>query len=443
MASELPRTPADALQLSSRPLHVLLITALKAAKMTGIWRRAPANSAAVAEEMTTLDNLYWVYKSRFPITRPEPNLKKLAEICRDRETVALPHAMQAQQTLTISACGDILRSPGIENSKDLIYEKVQGLLFDPDISYANFESPITRQDLVEEVIGDGEPPTECCSQAQFDILKGHNSKKFDLLNLANNHMNDMGNEGIETTLRVIAREGIAPIGVNGDPDRHGKATIIVRNGIKLGFVSATFGLNGRNLAPKDVYRIHVSRLLSKRQPPDLGLLQSQIDDCRKQGCDFIVASMHWGHEFEFFPRAVQVTAARALVEYGADAILCHHPHVIQPVEYYRTKRDPDRVALIAYSLGSLTWGFMAPHLALSLVLNLKVTKGLHGGQVQTYLEDVKVVPVARRYLDEDGVPITRIERLSDHAPSEPTTDLGADIAQMKRFADLVLGHDGW
>ena len=126
--------------------------------------------------------------------------------------------------------------------------------------------------------------------------------------------------------------------------------------------------------PEDAHRINVSRLLSKHVDPELKSFKQQIDWCKREECDFI-ASLHWGFEFEFFPRKRQVEAARELVEYGADAIFCHHPHVIQPVEYYRIRRDPSRVAVIAYSLGSLTWGFTAPHLVLSLLLDLKLTKG--------------------------------------------------------------------
>jgi poly-gamma-glutamate synthesis protein (capsule biosynthesis protein) len=122
--------------------------------------------------------------------------------------------------------------------------------------------------------------------------------------------------------------------------------------------------------------------------------------------------MHWGYEFEFFPRKKQVEIARQLVEEGADAIVCHHPHVAQPVEYYQTKRDPQRKAIIAYSLGSLTWGYSAPHLALSIVLNLELSKGHMHGRKCTYIASAKVTPVCRIYEQVEGKVITRIVKLS-------------------------------
>ena len=39
---------------------------------------------------------------------------------------------------------------------------------------------------------------------------------------------------------------------------------------------------------------------------------------------------------------------KRFIDYGADAIIAHHPHVVQGWEYYNNK-------LIAYSLGNFIW----------------------------------------------------------------------------------------
>ena len=94
--------------------------------------------------------------------------------------------------LTLGAAGNLLQAEGLEHSNDVLFENVAGLLFDQTVSYANFESPVTEQELKQEVISDKESPTECCSREQFDILKGHKGKRFTVLHTANNHMFDMG-----------------------------------------------------------------------------------------------------------------------------------------------------------------------------------------------------------------------------------------------------------
>lgn len=440
MPDRLPNSPDEVLQVSAPPLRAILAGFQWLANRKRLWRYPAAKAATAAEEMSIIDNLYWIYKTSRPITEYERDLPaELRPETTPPETM-LPDGFAESASMTIGAGGDLLRSAGIDGSQDRLFENVADLLFDQDISFANFESPVTTQPLVEEVIGDQGPPTECCSATQFDILTSHKGKRFDILNTSNNHMFDMGVEGVETTLATLNDRQILPLGTNKSPEDHGRALVITRNGIKLGFASAAFGLNGRDLPEADHYRINISRLLSKKGPPDLSLLKRQIDDCKAQGCDFIIASVHWGFEFELFPRAVQIKAARELVEYGADTILSHHPHVIQPVEFYRPARDPDRVAVIAHSLGSLTWGFMAPHIVLSTILNLRLAKGAKNGTPATYLAGVVNTPVFRSYVDVDGRMITRLEKLDDHIGKPGSPHPQAYLQQVKRYADLVRGH---
>lgn len=441
MRPTLPDSPADVLQVNAAPLRVVIRLVVGLAERLGFWKSPLRKAATATEEMSPLDNLYWIYKSRHPIARPEEALQAAKPLMTDRPANLRPPAFRGETSVTIGAGGDLLRSPGIDDSEDVLFDKVAHLLFDQDIAMANFESPITIWSLEKEVIGDAGPPVECCSRAQFDVLKGHRGRKFDILHTANNHMYDMGREGVASTVAVMQDEGILALGTPATPEEHGRASIVEKNGIRIGFVSDCFGLNGRTLPAEDSKRIHVSQLLSKRQPPDLDLLKRQIDDAKAKGADFIVASIHWGYEFEFFPRERQVEAARELVEYGADTLICHHPHVIQPVEYYRTKRDPERVALIAYSLGSLTWGFMAPHIVLSTILNLRLSKGTLDGEPATYLDYAATTPVFRTYVHERGRMVTRIERLADHVGYGGSPFPDEYISRIREHAELVLGRD--
>ncbi|OWU85737.1 hypothetical protein ATO6_02135 [Oceanicola sp. 22II-s10i] len=437
----LPFAPKDTLQVGSPPLRLVIKT------VTGLserfrWWRTPLTSAATAtEEMGPLDNLYWIHKSKYPVCQMPGGADPDSRLDRNYRGVSLPQGLVPERTLTLGACGDMLRSPGIDGSQDILFEKVADDLFGQDLAFANFESPVTTQPLVDEVIGDAGPPVECCSREQFDIFKGHRGRNFDMLHTANNHMFDMGVEGIESTQSALAEEGIANLGTLRSPAQHGRAVIVDRNDIRIGFVSDCFGLNGRVMPEDERWRIHVSKLLSKKQPPDLSLLKRQIDDARAQNCDFIIASVHWGWEFELFPREVQIAAAHELVEYGADSLICHHPHVIQPVEVYRTERDPARVAVIAHSLGSLTWAFMAPHIVLSTILKLRLAKGYFEGDLVTFIAGVDAVPVFRTYVEEEGHMITRIEKLTDHVGRQDSLFPQEYVGQIAAHAEHVLGPD--
>ena len=439
MSSSLPATPADVLRISTQARRLRIGATVKAAELFRFWSRPYDKAAASFEEMAPTDIFYWVYKCRNPIVRPEPHFAGEVPFSADAGVVGLPSGFESHRSLTLGAGGDLFRCSGLDDSKGRLFEKVTDLLFDQTVSYANLESPITEQALREEVFGGGRPPIECCSREQFETLMGHDGRNFTVLHTANNHIFDMGVEGLETTQRVLGEEAILDVGTNRAPADFGKGKVLVRNGIKIGFAGASLGLNGRVLPEAERYRIHLARLCSRVTEPELDLLKRQIDDCKAQGCDFVIASLHWGYEFEFFPRKHQRETAHRLVEHGADAILGHHPHVIQPVEYYRTSRDPERVAVIAYSLGSLTWGFTAPYLVLSAILNLTLSKGLLAGEVRTYIGAAKVSPVFRSHAEQGGKITARIEKLADHRDGRSDTHPRATVAAIERYADLVLG----
>ena len=58
----------------------------------------------------------------------------------------------------------------------------------------------------------------------------------------------------------------------------------------------------------------------------------------------VIVNIHWGHEYHENPSQDQKDMAHSLIDSGADIIIGHYPHVIQPVEIYKNKA-------VFYSLG--------------------------------------------------------------------------------------------
>ena len=67
-------------------------------------------------------------------------------------------------------------------------------------------------------------------------------------------------------------------------------------------------------------------------------------------CDLLVVSVHWGIEYATAPRPEDVDMAHKMMEAGATVIVGAHPHVLQPIETYKTQDGRDTV--IFYSLGN-------------------------------------------------------------------------------------------
>jgi poly-gamma-glutamate capsule biosynthesis protein CapA/YwtB (metallophosphatase superfamily) len=66
---------------------------------------------------------------------------------------------------------------------------------------------------------------------------------------------------------------------------------------------------------------------------------------QSNNADIKILSFHWGNEYIHHPSLGQRNLAYKCIEAGADIIVGHHPHVIQPYEKYKEGH-------IFYSLGN-------------------------------------------------------------------------------------------
>lgn len=441
MKSRLPETPLDALSISG-VLKFIVTTIHRCADVFGFWKHPSKKAAADFEDMSLLAKIYWGYKSKNPVLKGEKGAHLEAFFKNNKKALSLPGNFEEKHSVTFSAVGDLIKVEGLENSRDKLYEKAADLIFDKDISYANLESQLTNRDIGGYTFSEKETPPLCLTKDQYDVIKGHKGKQFTVMHTACNHTFDVGLEGVETTLAQLAKDNILDLGTNRHPSEQQKGRIIEKNGIKIGFVSATFGLNGKVVPEGKEYTVNVVKFhpYQKKQAdskPELTLLNNQIAYCREQGCDIIIASLHWGYEYEFFPRQHQVEMAHALVEAGVDVIAAHHAHVLQPVEYYRPQRDPGRTAIIAYSLGNLTTSFSAPHLVVSGVLNLTIVKGHVNGEEKTVVREARLIPVVQRDFLAGDLPVIQLEKLETFSENK-TREERDYISAVEKYARLVL-----
>ncbi|MCZ6776397.1 MAG: CapA family protein, partial [Ignavibacteria bacterium] len=83
---------------------------------------------------------------------------------------------------------------------------------------------------------------------------------------------------------------------------------------------------------------------------DILLITSDMQALRSQdSVDYIVVNVHWGTEKADTPGVWQIEFAHDMIDAGADAVIGHHPHVLQGIEHYKS-------GVIVYSLGNLIFG---------------------------------------------------------------------------------------
>jgi poly-gamma-glutamate capsule biosynthesis protein CapA/YwtB (metallophosphatase superfamily) len=384
---------------------------------------------------------YWIYKTVNPIVHAQKGsgLEKYFHQNRKKPADLLPKGFKAETEQSMSFVGDLMCTKGAENSKDRIYRDVADLIFDADIACANLESTLTQTEHDGfKFPDDGEPPNINLTPAQYEALIQHKGRCYDIVQLANNHILDCGEEGLTTTLSYLKKDNVCSIGTNDRPEAARQGFVFEHKGLKIGWVAFTYSVNWRPFPDGKRYLVNMVPFHIEKDP-DTAPIVEQIKWCRAQGCDLVLLCLHWGLEFELFPQPQQLEWAHAFAEAGADVIVSHHAHVIQPMEFYRTRRDPDRFVPIFYSLGNLTPVFSSAVSALSAVARLKVAKGRHNGVQRTYVSDAGMTPTAILSTSDGDNYGLRVLKVSDLCTLKLDNDMSQYVSQITSYADMAIG----
>ena len=387
---------------------------------------------------------YWIGKSRVPIERAYAGSCLESHFAaRSRPLIEWATADESRDEVTVSLVGDLMCTPGLVTSKDRLYEHVADLIFGADISYANLESTLTTQPLEPLAFRMDSAPTINVDHDEYTTLVTHRGRSFDVVQLANNHILDRGLEGINTTCTTLRADGIVGVGVSLDdfaPPRN--VQITNRAGLQIGWVAHTFSINFKPIPPDPPNIVNVTPF-HLVDDPDTRTIEDQIRYCRELGCDLVVVGLHWGLEFEIYPHPDQLKWARRFAEVGADIIVGHHPHVVQPLEVLELGGTPPRCVPVIYSLGNLTPVFSHPACAVSLVARITLARDRRSGSAgRVRLRRLEVTPVA--LLQEDGPngPLLRLWRLRELLTRPDSAPLAQYVEEMGRYIDIALGP-GW
>ena len=153
--------------------------------------------------------------------------------------------------------------------------------------------------------------------------------------LANNHTFDFGDDGFEETIRALERHDIAYFGAGSEVDNFNnplRLRIEDQNVALMGYVcqstNPASGTGSYGAAPLELERIQRDIDSAKR-----------ADNCR------VVISIHWGIEQFWLPKPEDIKLAKSILHAGADLIIGHHPHCVQPVWNHQNKK-------VFFSLGN-------------------------------------------------------------------------------------------
>lgn len=157
---------------------------------------------------------------------------------------------------------------------------------------------------------------------------------YDFVGIANNHINDFGEPGRESTMKTLREAGLAHAGLKDKCE----TAYVERNGVVFGVAQVGHGMNNVDVNNID----EVTRV---------------VKELRKNA-DIVVLSFHGGAEgsahthvpgkLEYYvgeQRGDVKKMARAAIDAGADVVFGHGPHVVRAAELYKDH-------IIFYSLGN-------------------------------------------------------------------------------------------
>lgn len=263
----------------------------------------------------------------------------------DGENIIVPEASADQNifadnlyTITISAAGDVTLGTHQEQDygssfrqaydqaedEGYFFENVRDIFAEDTMTIVNLEGPLTTSTQMRE------GQTYCI---KGDPAYAHllTLGSIEAVSFANNHRLDYGEQGSQDTIAALEQEGIVyaydkTTGVYEIPDS--AATHNGERNLKIGIIS--------------VNEVEWGSQVEK-------LIQNNIETLREQNVDLILVCCHWGIEKDTVPENYQQVLGRKCIDWGADLVIGHHPHVLQGIEEYKGR-------YIVYSLANFCFG---------------------------------------------------------------------------------------
>ena len=245
------------------------------------------------------------------------------------------------------AVGDIMLSRGVgtqiqKHGPTYPFELIAELLRNADLTFANLETQIST-------LGTPMARKEIHFRSEPTSVLGLMHAGIDVVSLSNNHSMDFGRDALFETIDVLSHHGIAYVGAGMNETAARRSANFTCNAVKVSVLAYSWNFYLTVEATADKPGVAVVQRERTTEPPETANTQRKkmVQDIKraKEWADVVIVSFHWGWEYADYPTKTDRKTARHAVDAGADLVIGHHPHVVQGVEWYKSK-------LICYSLGN-------------------------------------------------------------------------------------------
>jgi poly-gamma-glutamate synthesis protein (capsule biosynthesis protein) len=242
--------------------------------------------------------------------------------------------------IRFAAVGDVMLGRGVkrdiqDKGPEWPFLQVRSFLKERDLVYANLEmaldhgcQPLDKRDVFRMPV---------------ELLGGLTGSGINIYNLANDHTLDCGREALMQMTSWLTASGFHTVGAGQNQYQARVPVYVTHGGITVGILSfLTFPVEG----------IEYCEACTGPAFYDRETLIRYMDEMQKRA-DYRIVTFHWGSEYSLLPDNYQSGLAHEAVDFGADLVVGHGPHVLQSLERVRGK-------WIIYSLGNFVYDSVFP-----------------------------------------------------------------------------------
>ena len=250
-----------------------------------------------------------------------------------------------------------------------------------DLTIVNFEGTFTDTKYVPEK-KKGNDFLFNISPTYANVLSDN---FIEAVTLENNHIMDHGDEGLEDTQAALQEQNV----IYSTSEALGEYWI------------------------DDTYRIAIlAYMCIDRYDKPVGGYDNLYDKVaadikqakEEYGYPIVIVAFHWGNELDYKPTERQIKMGRLAVDSGADLVIGHHSHRINPIEEYKG-------VYICYSLGNFCFsGNDRPKDMNSYLFQTRFRISKNGAVTNT---GFRIIPIR----------ITSLKDRNDYVPTQITDDM--------------------
>lgn len=306
----------------------------------------------------------------------------------------------SQSNVTLYFTGDVMLGRGVSNvlaSGQNVFANVADIFKNSDGAIINLEDPMTTSSVAYK----STIPLKA-NPVYAHVLKDNNIL---VACLANNHIMDYGDTGLNNTLTALTKTGLNFTGAGNNIEQASKPVYLNIKGHKIAILNFMDNKTFTGFSPSEMPAATVNS--AGYAPADWNIIKNSIDEAKKNS-DFTVVVFHYGNEYSTEPNNYQIVLSHQCIDEGANMIIGSHPHVIQTIETYHGKP-------IFYSLGNFVFDMSntATHESLMVEMdlngdtaNIKVHPMVIVGSIPNLMSNSSATQILENLKNESPVNMT-------------------------------------